>query len=257
MILPTDLPLREENGADYLSELSPFLPVLFINREISLSLCGRINGKDMIRNVVFDLGGVVLDWDAEKVRREYKGDIRLANVLADSYFFKTYWTDFDRGTVDMEHIVNKLSEVSGASVEDSWDFGFFVRDSLVNIPETEHMIRYLHREGYPLYCLSNMSVPFYEYLDKREVFRLFDGKVISALEKTVKPEERIYRILLERYGLNPKETLFIDDLKENVEAAARFGMHTVHFVERSKGYDEIISILNLRRSLREICRAVS
>lgn len=69
-----------------------------------------------------------------------------------------------------------------------------------------------------------MSLEFYDYLKEREVFRYFEGQIISAHEKLIKPEKEIYRILIDRFQAYPEDTLFIDDLKENVDAALSTGI---------------------------------
>ena len=69
----------------------------------------------------------------------------------------------------------------------------------------------------------------------REVFSYFEGHVISALEHTIKPEKEIFEVLINRYGVLPNESIFIDDLAPNVAAAGRLGFHTLHFVDREKG----------------------
>jgi len=80
--------------------------------------------------------------------------------------------------------------------------------------------------------LSNMSREFIDFLRRFPVYGLFDGEVVSCEEHTVKPEPRIYEILLERYGLTPSETLFIDDREANIEAAAALGIHGFLFDHR-------------------------
>ena len=71
----------------------------------------------------------------------------------------------------------------------------------------------------------------------------FDGEVVSCEEHTVKPEPRIYEILLERYGLTPSETLFIDDRRSNLEAAAAFGIATFHFREPESSCTQLREML--------------
>lgn len=90
-----------------------------------------------------------------------------------------------------------------------------------------------------------MSVEFYDYLKVREVFTYFNGQIISALEKLVKPEPGIYMRLVECYGIRPEETLFIDDLSQNTEAAEKLGFHTVLFADREKGYEQIDKLLGI------------
>ena len=105
------------------------------------------------------------------------------------------------------------------------------------LPATASLIAELRKAGYRLYVLSNMSLDFIEFLRRKEVYALFDGEVVSCEEGVIKPEAEIYHRLERRYGLQPAETLFIDDRKANVEAAEALGWGGYHFdaraVERS------------------------
>ena len=89
-----------------------------------------------------------------------------------------------------------------------------------------------------------MSLDFYDYLKDREVFQFFEGQIISALEKTIKPEKKIFEILMERYGVNSGESVFIDDLEQNIRAAAELGFHTVHFADKEKGMRQLRNLLD-------------
>ena len=84
-----------------------------------------------------------------------------------------------------------------------------------------------------------MSVEYYDYLKDRKVFSFFEGRIISALEHTIKPEKEIYQILFDRYHLVPEETLFVDDLIANIEAAHALGIQTVHFTDRIAAVEKI------------------
>lgn len=192
-----------------------------------------------IKNVVFDLGGVVVDWNPERLMQEYPGDPEMPVALFKNGFFRQCWPEYDRGMVDQVQIVRQMSAFAERHYAECWDFVEFVKHSLRDIPETVQLIRELAERGYRLFCLSNMSSEFYDYLREREVFRYFEGQIISAREKIIKPEEAIYRLLLERYDLQPEETLFIDDLEKNVEAAHCLGIQTVHFADKAKGMHEI------------------
>ena len=100
------------------------------------------------------------------------------------------------------------------------------------IPATERLVGELKAAGYRLYVLSNMAREFIAHLRRFPVYGLFDGEVISCEELTVKPEPRIYEILLGRYGLDPGETLFVDDRAANIEAAGRLGIRGFLFDHR-------------------------
>lgn len=193
----------------------------------------------MIRNVVFDLGGVVVEWNPEKIIRSWPGDNSPFGKLEQSPFFREVWSDFDRGVLSREEVIRKAMEITGCSYREACGFLDHLKESLVDIPETIALIRQLSEKGYRLFCLSNMSVDIYEYLKERPVFRLFEGKLISAEEGVIKPDPAIFRLLLDRYALLPQETLFIDDLAPNAEAAARLGIHTICFTADRRGYDQI------------------
>lgn len=199
-----------------------------------------------MKNVIFDLGGVVVDWNPQQVLNDYPGDRELPVSLFKRGFFEKHWIEFDRGTILQDGLVSEMADFTGHPYDACWDFVEFIKHSLVDVPKTLELIQRLSTEGYRLFCLSNMSVEFYDYLKVREVFSYFDGQIISAQEHLVKPEEAIYRLILDRYELKPEESLFIDDLEPNIKAAATLGIHTVHFADREKGYGEIDEKLKMR-----------
>jgi HAD superfamily hydrolase (TIGR01509 family) len=97
------------------------------------------------------------------------------------------------------------------------------------IAPTAKLIAELKDKGYKLYVLSNMSREFINFLRQQEVYENFDGDVISCEVGVVKPMPEIYDLLLDRFALDPSETIFIDDRKENIKAAAQKGIGTFHF----------------------------
>lgn len=198
-----------------------------------------------MKNIVFDLGGVVVDWNPERLMEEYTGDPEMPVTLFKKGFFQEYWPDYDRGTVDQVKIVREMSLFSGRRYAECWDFVEFVKHSLRDIPKTIRLIKVLKEKGYRLFCLSNMSLEFYDYLKDREVFDYFDGKIISAHEKLIKPEKQIYQLLTKRHHVIPEESLFIDDLAKNIEVARELGFRTVHFTDKEKGYRQICTLLGL------------
>ncbi len=193
----------------------------------------------MVKNIIFDLGGVVLEWNPQRVEKEYKGNLEMPRFLFNSGFFQTHWAEFDRGTITQTKLVEKMAELSGYPLAECEGFVEFVKYSLDDIPQTVELIKKFSEQGYSVYCLSNMSLEFYDYLKVRDWFSCFKGQIISALEGVIKPEAAIYELLLDRFQLKAEECLFIDDLAPNIEAAKALGIQTVHFAEREKGYAEI------------------
>ena len=196
-----------------------------------------------MKNIVFDLGGLVVDWSPERLMQEYAGDPEMPLVLFKKGFFQEYWQEYDRGVVTQVEIVKEMSRFAGRCYAECWDFVEFIKHSLRDVPETQRLIKELAGKGYRLFCLSNMSVEYYDYLKDREIFQYFEGRIISALEHAIKPDKEIYEILLKRYDLLPRESLFIDDLEKNIDTARELGFHTVHFRDKEKGIREIQSCL--------------
>lgn len=192
-----------------------------------------------MKNVIFDLGAVVVDWSPEKLLREYSGDPELPIVLFKKGFFRDYWPDFDRGKIDQINMAKAIAQFSKHPYAECWDFMEYIKHSLCDIPETVELIKELATYDYRMFCLSNMSVEYYDYMKDREVFGYFEGHVISALEHVIKPEREIYEILMKRYNVIPEESIFIDDLEPNVKAAQQLGFHIVHFVDKEKGLREL------------------
>lgn len=198
-----------------------------------------------MKNIVFDLGGVVVDWNPGRLIREYPGDPEMPVALFEKGFFERFWPDYDRGRVSQTDMVKEISRFTGRCYAECWDFVEFIKHSLRDLPVTQRFIKELSERGYRLFCLSNMSVEFYDYLKDREVFSYFEGQIISALEHVIKPEKEIYEVLMNRYDVVPEESVFIDDLEQNIKAARQLGFHTVHFADKEKGMQELKDMFSL------------
>lgn len=178
-----------------------------------------------MKNIVFDLGGVLFARDMRKCTPDF---IRFFDFVR-TLLMPEFWEEYDRGARTLDETKEALCRVNGCSREKC---DRYVEQAIAlqePVQPTEKLIGDLKAAGYKLYVLSNMSKEFIAFLRNFPVYRLFDGEVVSCEERTVKPEPKIYEILLERYGLNPSETLFIDDRQANLDAASRFGLETCLF----------------------------
>lgn len=184
---------------------------------------------EKIKNVVFDLGGVVFARDPRKFEPEF---IKFFSYILLPQMPK-FWEEYDRGVVSYDEVVKSLAEYNTCDVELAEKN---LRRSILTqeaIPYTEDLIAALKGAQYKLYVLSNMSLEFIEFLRKQSVYKYFDGEVVSCEEHVIKPDAEIYRCLVARYNLNPTETLFIDDRKGNVETAISEGWQAFHFDARN------------------------
>lgn len=182
-----------------------------------------------MKNIVFDLGGVVFARDPRKFEPEF---IKFFSYIMLPEMPR-FWEEYDRGVVTYEQVVADLAEYNSCDRELA---DKNLRRSIVTQEEilsTKALIADLKAAGYKLYVLSNMSLEFIEFLRKTDVYKYFDGEVVSCEEHVVKPNAEIYRCLVARYDLEVGETLFVDDRKENVETARREGWQGFNFDPRN------------------------
>lgn len=178
-----------------------------------------------MKNVVFDLGRVVFAQDPAKSTAEFKQFFSYVSLTP----MPQFWTDYDMGVLSFDQVAEELAAYRGVEPDFAREMITIAIGKQETIRPTEKLIDELKAAGYKLYVLSNMSREFIDFLRKQKVYENFDGDVVSCEVGIVKPMPEIYDLLLERFDLNPAETIFIDDRKENVDAAAAKGIATFHF----------------------------
>ena len=178
-----------------------------------------------MKNVVFDLGRVVFAQDPAKSTAEFKQFFSYVSLTP----MPQFWTDYDMGVLSIDQVAEELAVYRGVEPEFAREMITIAIGKQETIRPTEKLIDELKAAGYKLYVLSNMSREFIDFLRKQKVYENFDGDVVSCEVGIVKPMPEIYDLLLKRFDLDPAETIFIDDRKENVDAAAAKGIATFHF----------------------------
>lgn len=178
-----------------------------------------------MKNVVFDLGRVVFAQDPAKSTAEFKQFFSYVSLTP----MPQFWTDYDMGVLSFDQVAEELAAYRGVKPEFAREMITIAIGKQETIRPTEKLIDELKAAGYKLYVLSNMSREFIDFLRKQKVYENFDGDVVSCEVGIVKPMPEIYDLLLERFDLDPAETIFIDDRKENVDAAVAKGIATFHF----------------------------
>ena len=178
-----------------------------------------------LQNIVFDLGGVVFARDRSKCTPEF--------VEFFSFVTKTgtplFWDEYDRGALSIDEVKEEICRFRNCDPETCNRMVDEAIGKQQEIPSTKQLIGELRAAGYHLYVLSNMSREFIDFLRRQPVYDHFEGEVVSCEVGVIKPEPEIYELLLSKYGLDPAETLFIDDRPANLEAAAAFGLSTFLF----------------------------
>lgn len=179
-----------------------------------------------IKNVVFDMGGVLMKYDPEAFARPHVESDEDARLVAEQVFGGREWPLQDAGVVDAETIgwtaAGRLPERLREAAMQTALRWFEQREYFAGADEA---IRELKRRGYGIYLLSNAGVQFDQYKESLPAWECFDGVVVSAFVHLMKPDARIFSLLADTYGLSCDECLFVDDVAVNVEGARRAGMH--------------------------------
>ncbi len=181
----------------------------------------------MLKNVIFDIGGVLLFFNRDfLVDTYYHGNEK---ALLMEKLFKD-WELLDEDAISIEeynkNVLSSLPErlhAPALTVLNYWEYAMSYKKGIVDL------VRFLKEKGYKLYILSNMTYHFIERDYKFPLLKEFDGIVYSAPIKLVKPDPEIYKYILNKFDLVGEECLFIDDLKPNLVEAQRFGIKTYQF----------------------------
>ena len=179
----------------------------------------------MIQNILFDMGNVLIHFDRKVFLDRLDVTEEEKQQLLREVFLSVEWVQMDRGTLAEPEaevqICRRLPEHLHPAVHSLvslWD------EPMLPVLGMAELVEELKQNGYGIYLLSNASIRQHEYWPKIPGWQFFDGKVISADEKIMKPHPDYYRIALERFGLKPEECFFIDDVPANIEGALFCGI---------------------------------
>lgn len=190
-------------------------------------------------NLVFDFGAVLFTWQPalllEQKHQAWVAQHGGAHALAQAVFHHPDWEAFDRGTSEQSEVVVRTAHRLDLPHDDLATLVASIAPSLTPMLGTvallERLVQRREAQGdLKLYFLSNMPVPYARTLEELHDFiEWFDGGVFSGDAGHIKPEPGIYQLMQERYGLEPTQTIFVDDLMANVQAARKQGWHAIHF----------------------------
>lgn len=201
----------------------------------------------MIKNIVFDFGGVLVDWNPRYLYYPYfNGDKEQAEWFLKNICTYAWNIQMDGGKPFAEGV----AELSDKHPE--WAEAIGVYHTRWNemiggeVEGTASLVSRLKEAGYKIYGLTNWSMETYPTIrDRYTVFSLFDGIVVSGEEHLLKPDRKIYDCLLERYGLEAEESVFLDDNADNVAAAMSIGMGAVQFINAEQAEQELRERYNI------------
>ena len=184
----------------------------------------------MFKNIVFDLGGVVVEYDPKAYLSRMFNDPALEELLYNVIFASEEWRQLDAGKITRTLAEQRMLEHAGSRryeaqlALDDW------HELMSTKLDTVDLIMALRAAGYHPYFLSNIPEDVFEmFCRKRRFMQLFEGGIPSYAVKRIKPDPEIFRLLLERYHLQPEETIFVDDAEENIAIARELGITGLQF----------------------------
>ncbi|MDZ7834655.1 MAG: HAD hydrolase-like protein [Alkalibacterium sp.] len=178
----------------------------------------------MIKNVVFDMGNVLIRYAPEDFIKTFTSNTEHQKLLLNEIFYADLWQQFDRGTLRKEEIVERASRrlpqelhKSVSEIMDTW------YEKMTPISEMEDILKQLKANGYHLYLFSNVSQDFHKFKHVIPGLKYFDGLFLSSDWKGLKPEKELYQNFFNHFDLEPSECFFVDDLSCQYRRRSCFG----------------------------------
>lgn len=166
----------------------------------------------MIRNIIFDLGNVIIEGTHSSIIMKLANNEEERKFIREKFLTSPEWNLMDLGEITNDEAIIEIQKRNDIKFKElieislhKWYENIVVNEDIVDVA------RKLKLKNYNIYVLSNMAKATYLHLKDIEFFKLCDGVVISAYENVKKPDEKIFKILLDRYNLKAEECLFIDD----------------------------------------------
>ncbi len=185
----------------------------------------------MYKNIIFDLGGVVVDFNPREFLVDHFMNEKLEDALYAITFGSEEWLEIDAGLLSREE-GERMMRQKGEALHRSFEVDVILDDwydMLRTKDDTLQLMKRLKKRGYNVFYLSNIARDVLAMLQQRKFWQVFDGGVASCEVGITKPDPRIYQAVLKRYGLSATESIFVDDNVNNAEAAKQVSITGLHF----------------------------
>lgn len=193
-----------------------------------------------INTIVFDMGGVLLDFGAELFSRRLHVGAEGEALLRQHLLCTTDWVRLDRGTITEEEVYAHACARLPAELHAAAEYIIYHwNEPIVPITGTADVVRELKARGYTLYLLSNAARRQHTYWHDIPGSECFSGTLISADVHLLKPEAAIYQTLFDKFDLTAASCLFVDDFPPNIEAAENAGMQGIVFHDAGQLREEL------------------
>ena len=205
----------------------------------------------MIKNIIFDIGGVIADFDPIRVLHDMGLSEKQVQVIAKNTLLGPWWIELDRGVMSKEEVFAKMLGDLSKEMPDAIPIADkFLNEEIVktvtSFDYSKNWLSDLKKRGYEIYLLTNYPGWLFDY-HWEHTFSFtasVKGAFVSGKEKVIKPDDAIYQGILKRFDLTPSECVFLDDRIENVEGAKRNGINAIHFTSFEEASSELESVLD-------------
>lgn len=192
----------------------------------------------MIKNLIFDFGKVLVDYDFVAFFQKMIPDADRCKAFTPLLFNEEIQQLLDREAKPFNEIMEEIIEQHPSFESEIRMFNEHYTEIVTEeVKGMRELLTQLKVEGYKLYGLTNWCSKVYQTIEQFEIFKLLDGYVISSEEKVIKPEPEIYQRLFAKFNIHPNECIFTDDKEENIIGGERLGMKGIVF-NNAKQYEE-------------------
>jgi putative hydrolase of the HAD superfamily len=179
----------------------------------------------MIKNVIFDLGNVLISFIPSEYLKKKNYPSTIRNTILNDIFHSEEWKKLDNGNISVNEAIDSIALKSALKREEIALVFNFRPDIMFPLDDNVRLLPELKKQGFRLYYLSNFPLDIFEEIkNDYYFFRYFDGGIISAEVKLSKPDVKIFNYIIDKYALYPNECLYIDDIEENIRAAESAGI---------------------------------
>ena len=214
----------------------------------------------MKKEFIFDLGRVLVTFDVDQMLNTITQDETCKSSLK-QFYFGSLWNDYDRGDYSLEQMIDMGIQKFPFDIQSviTWVHSLprFISCQLLIrrilntwvkhlclIPSTFRLLKFLHNQGHRIFILSNLPKQAFDYLyEQEEIKPWLEHGVYSYQERINKPDLRLYQILLDKYSIQVNNAIFIDDRKENVDAAKKLGLETIQCLDTNQLENKVRELL--------------
>ncbi len=195
----------------------------------------------MIKNIIFDIGRVLVKWEPQKTMRELGMTESEIEAVSDALFTSGLWNETDRSVLPDEEVFRQFVERAPEQEKNIRLFWENLDKAIVQFDYVIPWMRALKKAGYRIYILSNYGKWTYDSTKDNALSFLseVDGGIFSYEIKIIKPDIKIYQALLEKYNLNPEECVFMDDLEANIAGAKAAGINGIVFTSKEDAEEQL------------------